>query len=374
MALALLAPLASSAEEISSSPDMSSISISGFASLIGGKTLGACAPISDPVVAFSGPCTRFIADYAHDGFYTPSLSLKPESHAGVQLTDRFNPVLSATVQVTSRDQRAEYANLEWAYLSYKATPELTIQAGRKRLPLYYYSDFQDIGYAYSTIRPSADVYGWDVVNYNGASASYSTDVADWSLRAEVLAGAEASKDNAYSRLYYTNKQNLYWHEIVSGTLEFTHDWLSGRVNYTHARFSQSDQINGPVVLYNGRTDGGISLVGAALNADIGNLIIRSEMGVANREVQGYTSRFFLGTAGYRIGQFTPTLGISRYGEGTQVPQFYSTNRDTTTTAAVRYDVMRNVDLKFQVDRLRDNAMPATIGSATLLSAALDIVF
>lgn len=59
--------------------------------------------------------------------------------------------------------------------------EWKLQIGRKRLPLYYYSDFQDVGYAYNTVRPSPDVYGWDIVNYNGASLSTTRSLGDWTL-------------------------------------------------------------------------------------------------------------------------------------------------------------------------------------------------
>ena len=39
-------------------------------------------------------------------------------------------------------------NLEWVYGAYDINANLALQAGRKRLPLLFYSESQDIGMAY----------------------------------------------------------------------------------------------------------------------------------------------------------------------------------------------------------------------------------
>ena len=54
------------------------------------------------------------------------------------------------------------ADVDWAYVSYELTPKLLVQAGHKRLPIYYYSDFMYVGYAYPWVRPPQDLYGWRV--------------------------------------------------------------------------------------------------------------------------------------------------------------------------------------------------------------------
>ncbi|MEF3019424.1 hypothetical protein V3478_33245, partial [Pseudomonas aeruginosa] len=85
--------------------------------------------------------------------------------AGVQGEWQLDPQWSAVAQITARTLQDQHVKLEWAYVTYAPTPEWKLQVGRKRIPLYYYSDFQDVGFAYNTVRPSPDVYGWDVVNY-----------------------------------------------------------------------------------------------------------------------------------------------------------------------------------------------------------------
>ena len=52
--------------------------------------------------------------------------------------------------------------------------------GRKRLPIYY-SDFQDVGFAYTWVRPPTDLYGWEIVSYNGVNATYRGDWGGWAV-------------------------------------------------------------------------------------------------------------------------------------------------------------------------------------------------
>ena len=60
--------------------------------------------------------------------------------------------LSVTGQIVARGVNDFDANFEWAYISYEINDNWTVQAGKKRLPLFYYSDFFDVGYAYVWMR------------------------------------------------------------------------------------------------------------------------------------------------------------------------------------------------------------------------------
>jgi len=147
---------------------------SGFASAIVGKTFGACTPENGLATDYAGGCTRFVADWGHAGVYTDKWSANPESKLGLQATAKFTPMWSATGQVVARLLEGHpAAEVEWAYVTFQPNANWSIQAGRKRVPLFFYSDFQDVGYAYPWVRVPQDVYGWDVVNYNGANVAYS---------------------------------------------------------------------------------------------------------------------------------------------------------------------------------------------------------
>ncbi|MDC8773502.1 hypothetical protein [Roseateles albus] len=361
-ALTLCLPLAAQAQEFSGS---------GFASLVAGRTFGDCV-VGNLASKFNDGCTRYIADWGHAGVYDQDFSATPESRLGLQGSVKFNPQWSATAQVTARTLKDQHLNLEWLYLSYQIAPEWTLQVGRKRLPLYYYSDFQDVGYAYNTIRPSPDVYGWDVVNYNGVSLSYATEVGAWTLRTEVLGGSEKSKKNPYSSLYNEADKTVEWGGVGGASFEFSRDWFTGRLSYVRSKFKQTDRDSGTVDVYsNGPKQ---SFLGLALNADWGDWIVRSEFGRADRETLNYKANFFLATLGYRMGKFTLTAGASAYRESSYDEQAYAPVKLRSGLAALRYEVHKDAALKLQFDHVSDSSSAPGAGSSRVLSASYDLVF
>ena len=60
------------------------------------------------------------------------------------------------------------------------------QVGRKRIPLYYYSDFQDIGLSYPWVSPPPELYGWEVTNYNGGSLRYNDSFGDTNFKRKFV--------------------------------------------------------------------------------------------------------------------------------------------------------------------------------------------
>ncbi len=153
-------------------------------------------------------CPCFIADYGQGALYEPHWSVGTESKIGLQGTYSFNTQWSATGQVVARGVDGIKTDLEWAYLSYEASPHWTIQAGRKRLPLYFYSEFQDVGYAFNWARVPTDLYGWEIVNYNGVNATYRDDWKGWAAKSNFFTGSERTKDNRFSRIYYASPQDV----------------------------------------------------------------------------------------------------------------------------------------------------------------------
>lgn len=360
--LTLCVPWAAQAQEFSGS---------GFASLVMGRTFGGCVA-GNLAPKFNSACTRYIADWGHAGVYDEDFSASPESRLGLQGSVKFNPQWSATAQVSARALKDQHVNLEWLFLSYQIAPEWTLQVGRKRLPLYYYSDFQDVGYAYNTVRPSPDVYGWDIVNYNGASLSHATDVGAWTLRTEVLGGGEKSKKNPYSSLYYEAEKTVEWGAVGGATFEFSRDWFTGRLSYVRSKFKQTDRASGAVEVDSSGPKQ--SFLGLALNADWGDWIARSEFGRADRKTINYKANYFLATLGYRMGKFTLTGGASAYRESSYDEEQYSPVKVRSALLALRYEVHKNAALKLQFDDVKDSSRVPSAGSARVLSASYDLVF
>ena len=349
------------------------LAVSGFATLAAGRAFGSCVPAAGIAPELANDCVRFLPDYNHGTYYLNRVSFGAESRAGVQVTETLSPVLSATVQLTTHPHEKERLNIEWAYLTWKISPGWTLQVGRKRLPLYYYSEFQDIGYAYTMVRPSPDLYGWDVVNFNGVSLQNTTDLGDWNVRTEALFGYEDSNNNPYARLYYADPIDIRWHDIASLIVEVNHDWLTARVNYTEFKFSQNDEYTGPLLLLNGQYESQEHFLGAALNADLGDWALRTEAGQAQRGAQGYSANYYTANLSYRINKWTPLVQVSHYSESQKNPA-YVPNNFGTLSAGLRYEVHRNADLKIQFDRFKDNVVPAQVGNARAVTLTYDLVF
>lgn len=346
---------------------------SGFASLVVGRSSGACVSDVGMATAYQSDCTRYIADWAHGGVYSEDWAANQETRAGLQLTWTPAKDWSATTQITARTRPGQALNLEWAYLSYTPTPSWTIQAGRKRLPLYFYSDFQDIGYAYNTVRPSPDVYGWDVVNYNGLSAAWRGEVNGWNLRVEGLYGSETSKKNPYSRLVSDDELDVRWSGIMGGVVELEQDWFSARLSYIRTDFQQGLHGQGWGPLSDGSFKGKQSFIGVAFNGDPGNWVIRSEFGRSKRPAIGYDADYYLATVGHRFGPWTPTVGISRYKETARSVDYVALDT-RSLLIGVRYELSGSSALKLQWDRAREHGAQPFAGNANALTASWDLVF
>lgn len=349
---------------------------SGFATLAAGRTFGSCVPDNAMSAKFNNNCTRYISDWSHAGVYTPSFSAKPESRLGLQGTARFNDQLSATTQMVARSLNGTQADLEWAYLSYKPTADWTLQLGRKRLPLFYFSDFQDVGYAYGWVRPPPDVYGWDVVNYNGANVSYQTSLGGWSLKGDLFAGGEKSKDNPYSTLLFNEPKEVSWRNIRGGAIEFSRAWFTGRAVMISNDFEQRDMNTGLLdVLSSGAEQGKQKIRGFSANIDADPWVARSEYSLFDRSEFQYKAKAYFASVGYRVGKFTPLILVSDYKESTPFPDNYDVLYMRTTSLALRYDLGQSSALKLQLDHYKDRSPgPLLGGSAKVITVGFDTVF
>jgi len=359
------------------SADDSNFKLSGFASIVGGSVLSGDKSPPLSVMGYSSPL--FIADWHNAGFYEKSFSLKPETRAGVQGTYQFTQNFRATAQVTTRAVDAD-PRLEWAYLSYRFG-NWEVQVGRKRIPLYYYSDFQDIGVAYPWVTPPTELYGWEASNYNGARLRYRGSMGSTSYTASVFTGSETVKNARYFRI---TDQASYeptdakWTNLVGADLEINRDWLTVRGVYVQNdienHFKLSDFFSRQkMVAY-----------GVAVNADFDDWFALSEFGINKRSSPDLSANGFHAKQanigiGYRIGNWTPFVSMGLYSEVNPVAATGVTYTDADTikwrsySATLRYDFNPSNAVKVQLNRHVDTNHNFT-GDATLLRISYDMVF
>jgi Gram-negative porin len=344
---------------------------------------------------------------------TKKASAEVDSKIAVQLGAKFSSMFSATAQVMSR-QNGEGSfkpRVEWAFLKGQLTPAVAVRAGRMGAPLFAVSDFRNVGYANTWLRPPQEVYGQvSFSSFDGADVGYSTSFGDASLNVQGFGGS--TKDT-------TDRVDLEVKKLVgvNATLDLGNG-LTLRVGHAQGKLTvKSASIAGLVGLLRQTpfaavgnemiaTDKDATFSGLGLNYDEGNWVVSSEY--TKRKTDSFvtdTTGWFI-TVGHRFGKFTPYATLSELKRdstnvnntippGVAIPNVtanlqalvngaLASQRSEQKTGAlgVRWDAYRNVAVKAQLERISprgDGLFIAKVpgwGSerVNVLSVAVDFVF
>ncbi|RLA70739.1 MAG: hypothetical protein DRG09_02380 [Epsilonproteobacteria bacterium] len=115
--------------------------------------------------------------FQKDGVRDGEINLVNNTLLGLQAELLLTDSLSATVQGLIRNDYDKHYNVEldWAYFSYDTGYDLTLRAGKFRLPLFKSSELTYVGYARTSVRPELAVYGaGGFSSYTGVDALYKT--------------------------------------------------------------------------------------------------------------------------------------------------------------------------------------------------------
>ncbi|HEX5392397.1 MAG TPA: hypothetical protein VFW68_03910 [Rhodocyclaceae bacterium] len=361
---------------------------SGFLTLAAGRVFGGTAQTN-----FNGyTAPAFVADYGQAGIYEKNQgwSAAPDSKLGLQGTAKFNSKFSVTGQVVTRGANNGNTNLEWLYGTYSINDAWSVQFGRKRLPLFYYSESQDVGLSMPWVRLPPQAYGWDIVNYDGVNLMNRSQWGEWSASSEVFYGNEKRNDNPYQKIYNGkhSKTNEKWSNIAGGDITLSRDWFEARFMYMQSDWEYWDPTMAGVLTTFADTNRWPKtrqkFYSAAFNADYENWVIRSEFSYIDRREADENDFAQLLAVGYRIGKWLPMATVARYEgnyiEGGRMGYFGSdAERHTTYAVSLRYDLSTSSDIKVQYDYWKDRngatfngGIP--FGSPRLLSISYDMVF
>lgn len=103
---------------------------------------------------------------SYDGYDEEDLTFD-RNLLGLQVTGQVNEKISATAQLIARSEKDYEVTAEWAYLTWQASDNGKVRAGRLRTPLYMYSDSLDVGYSYPWISAPNEVYYLPFNNVDG---------------------------------------------------------------------------------------------------------------------------------------------------------------------------------------------------------------
>lgn len=304
----------------------------GKFSLSGFGTVGAVATNNNDVL-FVYP--------GQGGGANKNISLNPDTKAAVQGTYKLTPTISGTAQVMSKyDADGQYTpNVEWAFAKWQAMPALTLRAGRMGAPFFMVSDFRDVGYANTAVRPNLDVYGQVPFSaFEGGDASYQANVGTTTITSSLWAGR--LKNNYASAL----QANGAYSPPVEVTLKKTvglnvvaemDNGLTLRLGHAQGKLT-SDSAAAKAVIAGAQArlltsasptvqaigaamidamtvnDTDASFSGVGMSYDQNDIVLSAEF--TKRKIKsGYiadTKGWYL-TGGYRLGSVLPYLSVSR---------------------------------------------------------------
>ena len=323
-------------------------------------------------------------------------SFHPDSKIAIQGTQKFTDHVSGTAQImTKYDEEGEYVpTFEWAFLKWQAMPSLAIRGGKMGAPFFMISDFRDVGYANTTVRPSLDVYAQvPVSNFEGVDATYQLSLGSVTLSSSLWLGeSRADYTNALSSAPSTIKI-----KNITG-LNFLAEFDNGiSVRFGHAQGKLTIDSPSSTLIKTGlapalaglagptaqsqaqalaaavtQDNDAASFTGVGITYDQNDIVVSAEY--TKRRIDGGYVPETTGwntTLGYRFGAWLPYIGYSKVKiddpnatlPTVTVPQLataaggvraiLNTQKvaQQTTTIGVRWDAAPGLAVKAQFDRV-----------------------
>ncbi|AVR95558.1 porin [Pseudoduganella armeniaca] len=345
------------------------------------------------------------------GTYTFGL----DSNLGLQSTYTFNDKMSATAQILSRKTSGETftTELAWAFVKYKVTDEVAMRLGRVVVPAFLISDYQNVGYANTMMRPPIEMYGQNIIeNLDGADVNWQHSFGDTNVTAQAVAGIARGK----SFVPTDRSEVRFQAPAFAVAVAAEHGPVTLRFAYAEAKLKAPGvkpiesltgtlrtlgftQLASDIGIAEGKR---MSFTSVGLLADWNNIVVQSEYGMRRAKEPVYLSEsnaWYL-MAGYRFGKILPYYSHANYdGKGAAVTtpaalaripalsagvkNLLAGSEQKTDSIGVRWDFAKSAAAKFQIDRVKPGAKngyltdvkPAGVGKdVTVVAAGVDFVF
>jgi hypothetical protein len=328
--------------------------------------------------------------------YEEEVSFSEESLFAIQISGDINDKMTATGQLVARGEDDYSPDFEWAYLTYAATDNLSISAGRLRLPLFRYSASLDVGYSYHWINAPQATYDVPFNNLDGLRFDYSNYAGDWEYNLQLAYGTYENSSEEYS----VNGNN-----VVVASAELTYEWLKlrgvwGSSKTTLSLYALEDTFAAfetilPAELYDlyiSEDDRGY-FVGLGAEIDMFDWFVSGEItSVDTPDSYLREDIAYYITAGLRMGKFTPSITYEvkesddDFKFTDQINALPSADLQTSLygiqtlldddlkniTLGLRYDYDTNIALKADVSKYTDDLNDEN--DATLVRVAVNYVF
>lgn len=351
-----------------------------------------------------------------------------DSNLGLQADMPVNSWLSLTAQGLVRKDAEEHygAELSWAFAKARISDALSVRVGRVGLPVFMISDYRNVGYANTMLRPPAEVYSQVPFNsVDGADLTWQQSFGDATVTTQLAYGNV--KSPLMGNIHARGKRILALNAVAEYgpfTVRAGHartritiadstslNTLVGSLRAAGAgyRFPQLGVLANEIEAKDKK--GTFNSLGLAM--DWNNIVVQSEF--AKRKTEAYindtTSWYVMG--GVRLGNVLPyythaslkidsaivntvpascpagypaacTPTMQQLGAGVRrLPNTgVGQGEQTTDSIGLRWDFYRSVALKVQIDRVKPkngnglfiNVKPGFAGPVTVGAVALDFVF
>jgi len=349
-----------------------------------------------------------------------------DSNLGLQADYRVNDWLSLTGQgLVRKDGTDDFgAELAWAFAKFKVSDDLSVRVGRMGLPVFMISDYRNVGYANTFLRPPSEVYSQVPINsVDGVDVTWAHTFAETNFTAQLAIGRTKSP--------VTGGADVEAKDLRALSISAEHGPFTLRFGRTEAKVSvaNSTSLNTLVSTFdNAGTNlkvsqlndmarlieqkdkkGSFTSVGASM--DWNNIVAQAEY--AKRRLAGYSnaSDSWYAMAGYRFGKLLPYYSharlIAKSDFTNTVPAACAAGAPAACTPTVRalrstmeslrtsstgqsqatdsiglrWDFASSADVKFQIDRIKPEGKGLFVqpvagfkGPVTVGAIAVDFVF
>lgn len=348
-----------------------------------------------------------------------------DSNLGLQADYTVNSWLSVTGQgLVRKDGEDSFgAELSWAFVKAKLSDDLSIRVGRMAMPAFMISEYRNVGYANTFLRPPQELYSqMPLNNIDGADITWQQQYGDTTVTATAAYGRSDFKTSSGPT---AEARDQYALNLTAEKGPFI-----VRVGRSGTKLSsESAQLDAAVITFNNtaaafnipqvadmgellRTkDRKYTFTSAGLSMDWNNIVVLTEY--AKRTMPdsflGSAKSFYV-MGGYRFGKILPyytrakvmSKGVTNTIPGTcpagspfvcaptlaalsglmnTLTTAIDGTSQTTDSIGVRWDFMTSAALKVQIDRIKPqgngqfiNVQPGFKGPVTVGAVAIDFVF
>lgn len=330
------------------------LQVSGFGSIVAGQVLDG---------------SGYVADYPNLGAYDDEFDIAQETRMGIQANAILADNMRATMQVMTRANNEYQPQVEWLFVNYAITEDLDLQAGKLRLPVYYFSEYMDVGIAYPWVRVPSDAYSLDLTNFNGLQLNHRTFVGDTSFTTTAYVGRAYSGATSELMTYLFGENIEREFTGIKGIgFEINRDSTIFKVSYTTADLDETR----PSVAF--ENDGEITFLDVYVQQNFGPVSLMFEY---NDYDPFYDSYFISGT--YTLGKNTFYVMNSKFTLDFEIGGTPAEEHDTNSIG-MRHNLSTTTALKFDISMINDtgvsavNQDPNNDGDATIFTTSLDFMF